>query len=62
MEIKVYLLTYGFRRGYEGRGNEVWGCFKARYHAELATYWLNDIRSHYNIPHEEFDVEEIQVV
>lgn len=60
--MKVYLLTYGFRRGYEDRGNGVWGCFKDRYHAELAAYWLNDIRSHYNIPHEEFDVEGMQVV
>ena len=62
MEMKVYLLTYGFRRGYEDRGNGVWGCFKDRYHAELAAYWLNDIRPHYNIPHEEFDVEGMQVV
>ena len=25
--MKVYLLTYGVRRGYEDRGNVVWGCF-----------------------------------
>lgn len=62
MEMKVYLLTYEFRRGYEDRGNGVRGCFKDRYHAELAAYWLNDIRSHYNIPHEGFDVEGMQVV
>lgn len=60
--MKVYMLMYSYRWGYEEHGEEVWGCFKDLYHAELAAHWLNDIREPYNIPHEGFDVEEMQVV
>ena len=62
MEMKIYMLMYSYRWGYEEHGEEVWGCFKDLYHAELAAHWLNDIRESYNIPHEGFDVEEMQVV
>lgn len=62
MEMKIYMLMYSYRWGYEDYGEEVLGCFKDLYHAELAAYWLNDSRASYNIPHEGFDVEEMQVV
>ena len=62
MEMKVYMLVYSYRWGYEEHGTEVLGCFKERYHAELAAYWLNDNRWQHDIPHEDFDVEEMRVV
>lgn len=58
----IYTLVYSYRWGYEDHGTELWGCFKDRYHAELAAYWLNEERSHYNIPREDFDVEEERLV
>lgn len=62
MEMKVYMLVYNYRWGYDDHGTEVLGCFKERYHAELAAHWLNDSRNLFDIPHEDFDVEEMRVV
>ena len=56
------MLVYSYRWGYEDHGTEVLGCFQERYHAELAAYWLNDSRNLFDIPHEDFDVEEMRVV
>ena len=62
MEMKIYMLMYSYSWDYGDYGEEVLGCFKDRYHAELAAYWLNDSRKCYNVPYEDFYVEEMRVV
>lgn len=59
--LKIYLLIYSYRWGYEDHGTNILAAYRDLHEAEAAALRLNEERNSWDQPHEDYYVEEVNV-